>query len=417
MHVSSLLFRTAVVLGLPVLMIPAAPAGDTSFSLLQRGRYLVNAGDCAACHTNDPGKPFAGGRAIPTPFGNIFSTNITPDKETGIGRWSEQDFYRAMHDGIDREGEHLYPAFPYPWFTKLTHDDVNAIKAYLDTLEPVRQENKPAQLPWPMSWRGSLAAWNRLYFQPGSFQPRSDKSAAWNRGAYLVEGVGHCGACHTPKNTLGAVKHDAFLGGGDSGEHWFAPRLSGERGNGLGDWAAADIVEYLKTGSNANTAATGPMAEVVKNSTQYLNDSDLNAIAVYLKDLPPQQKATETTAASVDRQTLTRGEGLYIDNCAGCHMENGGGQKNVFPAIKGNSAIQAQQPDTLIHLLIDGGKIPATASKPTGLAMPSFSTKLNDSEVADLVTYVRNAWGNHAPAVSKDAVSAVRKDVMRSSGE
>lgn len=405
----------ACLFGLGLLLAAPAVTADTSYTQIERGHYLVTAGDCVACHTAPGGKPFAGGLGIATPFGTIYSTNITPDKETGIGNWSGQDFYRAMHEGIDREGEHLYPAFPYPWFTRFTRDDVAAIKAYLDTLPPARQADKPAQLPWPISWRGSVAVWNRLFLHEGEYKPDPNKSAEWNRGAYLVEGAGHCGACHTPKNMLGATKREQALSGGDAGEHWYASSLSGDLRDGLGNWSVKDIVAYLKTGSNGKTAAAGPMADVVKNSTQHLTDADLQAIATYLKDMPARENRDDRSA-KVDSQAMARGGGLYIDNCAGCHMQNGGGQPDVFPSLRGSSAVQSAKADTLIHIVLTGGEKPATAARPTGLAMPAFDTKLDDREIADLVSFVRNAWGNHAPATDAGAVASVRKSLSRSSG-
>ncbi|TFW10360.1 cytochrome c [Oxalobacteraceae bacterium OM1] len=400
-----------------VLLLPLSSAlADTAFSRIERGRYLVAAGDCAACHTADGGKPFAGGRAIPTPFGKIYSTNITPDKATGIGSWSDQDFYRAMHEGIRRDGDHLYPAFPYPWFTKLTPDDVGAIKTYLNTLTPVRQQTPQPELPWPMSWRGSVAAWNRLFFHEGTFQPQAGKSEAWNRGAYLVQGAGHCAACHTAKNALGGTDQDRRLAGGDAGEHWYAPALTSNLQSGLGKWTEQDIVAYLKTGSTGKTAAAGPMAEVIKNSTQYLSDSDLHAIAVYLKDLPGEPVENDQRAANASAKAISHGGGLYIDNCAGCHMQNGGGQPNVFPSLRASSLVQSQKPDSLIRVILGGARKPVTPARATGLAMPAFDTKLSDAEVADLVSFIRNAWGNHAPPTDADTVAAVRKAVGKPGG-
>ena len=252
---------------LAVAMIAAAPAaaGDRAYAVA-RGRYLVKAGDCGACHTARNGQPFAGGRAVPTPFGIIYSTNITPDKDTGIGEWSRDDLYRAMHEGIDRAGNHLYPAFPYPWYTQVTRDDVDDIKAFLDTLPAVRQVDRESELPWPLNQRASIAAWNALYFDADTFVADASHSAQWNRGAYLVRGLGHCGACHTDKNFAGAVDKDKPLQGG-MGENACAPALTGGMRDGLGGWTVADIAEYLKTGSNAKSAAAGPMAEVIAQST------------------------------------------------------------------------------------------------------------------------------------------------------
>jgi mono/diheme cytochrome c family protein len=351
-----------------------------------------------------------------TPFGVIYSTNITPDPTTGIGNWSKQDFYKAMHDGIRRDGKHLYPAFPYPWFTKVSREDVRAIKAFLDTLTPVRQENKPTELHWPLNVREVVAGWNDLYFHKGAFKADPKKSEQWNRGAYLVEGLGHCGACHTSTNVLGASKTGEKLKGGDFGEHWYAPSLTSGLRDGLGGWSVTEIVEYLKTGANGKSAAAGPMAEVVKNSTQYLSDADLNAIAAYLKDSPAANAEAATRTAAIDKRALSRGEALYFDNCTGCHMENGEGLAHAFPPLKGSSAVQAKLPDTVIHVVLAGAKMAATPGKPTGFAMPAFDGKLDDKEVADLVNYIRNAWGNHAPLTSADAVSKVRKDVEHGGG-
>jgi mono/diheme cytochrome c family protein len=387
-------------------------AQDTTSSEIARGQYLVRAGDCAFCHTDNNGKPFAGGRAIPTPFGVIYSVNITPDRGTGIGAWTEQEFYKAMHAGISSDGSHLYPAFPYPWFTKVTRADVDAIKAYLDTLTPVIQKDKANQLPWYLSWRGELFGWNILYLGKGEYKINTARSAEWNRGAYLVEGLAHCGACHTPDNWLGGPKHSAPYEGGHAGLHWYAPGLGGNLRDGVGGWSAAEIAEYLKTGANAKSASAGPMSDVVTNSTQYLSDADLNAIALYLKDRPnaPTKSAPATHALGTD--ALARGQALYIDNCTGCHMPDGRGIVDVFPPLTGSAAIQADNPGTVIHVVLEGARMAAPSSKPTGLAMPGFGWKLDDREIADVVNYSRHAWGNLAPSVDSGAVAAVRKDIQ-----
>lgn len=415
MRIQTFVILLGVGLGLALSFAPRAWSQGTTYSRIATGRYLVNAGDCASCHTDTGGKPFAGGRAIQTPFGVIYSSNITPDSETGIGKWSETDFYNAMHRGMGRNGKHLYPAFPYPWFTKVSADDAQAIKAYLDTIPPVRQRNRPSKLPWPLSVRRVMAGWNALYFREGAFKPDASKSALWNRGAYLVEGLGHCGACHTATNAVGAPKKNQRLTGGDFGEHWYAPSLTSDLRDGLGNWSIADIVEYLKTGSNGKGTAGGPMAEVVENSTQYLSDSDLDAMATYLKDIPARENLSSTqTVASADSANLTRGQALYEDNCSGCHMENGAGLAQVFPSLKESSAVQAKIPDTLIHLILAGASNAITPSKLTGFSMPAFNEKFDDDELADVVNYIRNAWGNHAPLTDPNAVSKVRKEIEHS---
>lgn len=402
------------------LAVPAmAWAQGTNYSQIERGLYLARVGDCVSCHTDQGGKPFAGGFPVPTPFGTIYSTNITPDPETGIGKWSEEDFYNAMHYGMRRDGEHLYPAFPYPWFTKMTREDVQAIKAYLDTVEPVRQKNKPPQLQWPLNWRTAVAGWKELFFNPGEFVPEPDKSELWNRGAYLVNGLGHCSACHSPKNAFGATSADKHLTGGDAGDSWFAPSLRDAHRDGLGSWSTEDIVQYLKTGANKQSYSAGPMTDVVMNSTQYMNDDDLKAIAAYLKDLPdlPGDAAAAPDAESdeapvISARVLERGKAIYVDNCMGCHMQDGGGLENVFPPLKGSSAIQAEKADSLIQVTLAGERSADPELRPTGLEMPSFAWKLNDSEVADVMNFIRNSWGNRAPKVDADTVAKVREDVL-----
>jgi mono/diheme cytochrome c family protein len=384
-------------------------AAEPLHSAIERGRYLAAAGDCAACHTAEGGKPYAGGRPVPTPFGVIYSTNITPDKDTGIGRWTEAQFYRAMHEGIRADGKHLYPAFPYPWYTKLSREDVDAIKAFLDALPPVREENKQTALPWPLSVREVMTGWNSLYFTKGEYRPDPGQSAEWNRGAYLVEGLGHCGACHTPKNIAGGLKTRQNLEGG-YGENWYATSLTNDVRDGLGDWTLEDIVRYLKTGVNARAAATGPMAEVIENSTQHLSDADLRAIAVYLRSLPGRN---QTANAETDKQRLARGQALYIDQCAGCHMEDGSGQRRAFPPLAGNAVVQAREPGAMLHMIIDGARVVATAHDPSALAMPAFGWKLTDQDVADLATYLRAAWGNRAAPVSVSQVKDTRERVAK----
>ncbi|MGY3038784.1 mono/diheme cytochrome c family protein [Rhodanobacter sp. TND4EL1] len=377
---------------------------------VERGRYLVQAGDCMACHTADGGAPFAGGRAVPTPFGIIYSTNITPDRSTGIGSWSEEDFHRAMHEGISRDGHHLYPAFPYPWFTRISRDDVRDIKAYLDTRQPVHQANRQNKLPWPFSMRGVMAVWNGLYLDKGSYRSDPAKSPQWNRGAYLVEGVGHCSACHGDKNFAGSVDKNHPLDGGYA-ENQFAPALTGDTRDGLGAWSEQDIVDYLGKGYNARAAAAGPMSEVVQQSTQYLSEPDRRAIAIYLKGF---NTTNSQTGSAVDKNALQEGAAVYTDNCEGCHLRAGSGQAQSFPPLKDSSAVQAEQPDTLVAVILEGGRIPATKHDPTGLVMPAFNERLSDADVADVATYIRNAWGNRGSSVSESKVRSLRRKLHAS---
>jgi len=388
----------------------SAPSHAADAASVSRGKYLVRAGDCQACHTAKGGQPFAGGRAMATPFGTIYTTNITPDRETGIGEWTQEDFYRAMHSGIRRDGQHLYPAFPYPWFTKITRPDVMDIKAYLDTVAPVRQLDRPPEI---LFRRRVTAIWNKLFFVEGTYTGDPNRSAAWNRGAYLVEGLGHCAGCHTDKNLAGAPKKGKHLQGGPA-ENAFAPSLAAGLRAGLGAWTVAGIAEYLKSGSTEKVAAAGPMAEIVTASTQYLTDADLAAVATYLKQLPPAE--SDSPDVDADEGRMKRGAAVYADNCNGCHMGGGEGLASVFPALKDSSAVQAKKADTLVEVLLRGDTIPATQSKPTGLRMPAFDDKLDDAQIADVVSYIRNAWGNHAGTVSAGDVARKRKALKESGG-
>jgi mono/diheme cytochrome c family protein len=404
------LLMSAAAAGGLLAMLPAQ-AKDTSFALIERGRHLVNAGDCAACHTAKEGKPFAGGRAVVTPFGTIYSTNITPDRETGLGGWSDEDFYNAMHFGVAPGGRRLYPAFPYPYFTKLTRDDVHAMRAYLDTLPAVKNPQRAPDLPWPLSMRVMMRGWNLLFFDPGTYQPNRQKSAEWNRGAYLVQGAGHCGACHTPKNFLGADKQDQALHGGAI-QNWFAPKIAGNMHDGTGAWSVADIVEYLKTGRNAHSGAAGLMAEVVMDSTSKLPKSDLHAMAVYIKDVdggpaPPakdEQKGPQ----------MATGKAIFNDSCAACHQADGKGVPRMFPPLAHNANVQQRDPTTVIRVILDGAQTVQTDKQPTASTMPAYGWKLKDGEIAAVATYVRNAWGNSAPPVDPEQVGKLRKTLHES---
>jgi mono/diheme cytochrome c family protein len=376
-------------------------------SQVERGRNLATVGDCMSCHTAAGGKPFAGGRPIDTGFGIIYTPNITPDKQTGIGGWSDDAFYGALHEGRDDEGRYLYPAFPYPWFTKASREDVLAIKAYLDSLAPVQQPNRPPQLAWWLRWRPLMAPWNLVNFDAGQYQPDATKSAQWNRGAYLVQGLGHCGDCHTAKKLFGGPVRDESLQGG-TWQGWYAPNLAGDERDGLGAWSKDEIVEFLKTGSTAKTAAVGRMTEVVANSTSRFSDDDLMAVATYLKDLPARTHAERATPP-LDRASFARGEAVFTDNCAACHMSDGRGMPGIYPPLAGNPVLQGRDASTVIRTVLEGARMVATKEKPTGAAMPGFAWKLDDRQLVDVVNYVRNAWGNRASLTDMDAVARLRK--------
>ncbi|TPG59108.1 cytochrome c [Roseomonas nepalensis] len=395
---------------------PARAAPD-NFDQVERGRYLVTLGDCVACHMSTSGnhqgsQGFVGGRPIETPFGNIVTPNITPDRATGIGTWSADSFYRAMHEGIRPNGARLYPAFPYNYFTRMPREDTDAIFAYLNTLEPVSNAVDRNSLPFPLNIRASMLAWNALFFEPGEFRPDPNRSAEWNRGAYLVEGPGHCGACHTPKNLAGADRDSRRFAGGPL-QGWFATNLTGDERTGLGAWSADEIVEYLQKGRNARSAASGPMAEVVEYSTSAMTEPDLRAIAAYLKAPPTAAPvAPARTALAADNPQMRTGEAIYVDRCGACHTRSGEGVARMFPRLAGSQVVQQEGSETLLRVVLQGVRAAYSPHAPTSPAMPAFGWRLNDDETAAVTTYIRNAWGNAAPPVSA-ADAARMRDTLR----
>ncbi len=382
-----------------------------SFEVIEHGRYMTIAGDCAACHTAKGGQPFAGGGALQTPFGTLLAPNITPDVETGIGGWTDDEFLEAVRTGIGHGGIHLYPAMPYTYYTKMTREDVIAIRAYLDTVQPVSNEVHANQLPFPFNQREAMLGWNQLYFTPGEFKPDPGKSAEWNRGAYLVEGAEHCGLCHTPKNVMGGDKNGEAMQGSVL-QSWYAPDLTGNRRIGIGDWTVDDIALYLKTGRNRYDIASGPMADAVYHSTSHLTDADLRAIAAYLKDLPPGGGLAPQPVSAQD-PVMQQGQAIYNNQCAACHTVAGEGIVGLFPRLSGTPLVQQSQATSLIRVVLEGSRAVATNAAPTGPAMPSFAWRLSDADVAAVVTYIRNAWGNAAPAVSASEVANMRQMLHR----
>jgi mono/diheme cytochrome c family protein len=356
----------------------------------------------------DFGRPFAGGRAIETPFGNIVAPNITPDRDTGIGAWSDAAFDDAVRRGIRKDGKRLYPAMPFTAYTKMSRDDVLAIRAYLKTLQPVHNPVVANTLPFPMNIRAAMWAWDMLYFDSGAYKPDPQKSAQWNRGAFLVQGPGHCGACHTPKSLLGGDKTSEALRGSTL-QGWFAPDITDDQRTGLGSWSNDDIVAYLKSGHNRITAATGPMAEEIEHSTSKMTDSDLTAMAVYLKSLTGQ---TETpTPVAANDPAMVAGHAIYRDQCSACHGLDGHGVAKLFPSLANSSVVRASDPTTMIRIILRGARSVATPAEPTAPGMPSFAWQLDDAQVAAVSTYLRNAWTSTAPAVSAEDVSKARSSL------
>jgi mono/diheme cytochrome c family protein len=403
----------AAVIALAAIGAAAPGAGQTppppaTSARVEQGRYLAVLGDCEGCHTAPGGARLAGGLPVPTPFGVIYTANITPDRQTGIGDWSETDFYAAMHEGRRRGGAHLYPAFPYNYFTRMSRDQVDALRAYLMS-QPAAAYSPPAnRLPFPISIRAVMAVWNWLYFKPGDFQPTAGQSEQWNRGAYIVAGPGHCGACHTPKTLLGGDRQSKALQGGLL-DNWFAPNLNGDARAGLATWSAGDIAEFLKTGRNAHSNASGSMSDVIVHSTSQMTDADVAAIAVYLKTLPAA--AAASTPPAPGAAAMSAGQAIYVDACAACHKADGGGAPRWFPPLKGNAGVQASDPTTALHFILTGAETAATAARPTPLAMPSFAWKLTDRQIADVATYIRNSWGNAAAPVTPAQVAKLRGKV------
>jgi mono/diheme cytochrome c family protein len=372
---------------------------------LRRGQSLVALGDCMSCHLRDAGEPLAGGLGLKTPFGVIYSANITSDKETGIGNWTSDQFYHAMHDGIDDEGKNLYPAFPYPWFRLVSREDDDAILAFLKTTPAVSYRPPENDLHFPLNLRSLVKGWNLLFLNSHDFQTDPRQSAEWNRGAYLVNGLGHCGGCHTPKNALGADKSKLELHGATV-ENWVAPDLTRNDRTGLGAWSIDDVTEYLRTGRNARAGAGGVMADVITYSTSLMSDADRRAMAVYLKS---QAAAPIVGHEPPDLGAMRRGAAIYSDACASCHLEDGVGQPRYFPPLGHNAMLQQADPTGLEHLILAGGRVGTSPSRPSPLSMPSFAWKLTDREIADVATYLRNSWGNQAASVSLADVRAVRK--------
>ncbi len=382
---------TAVGTSLLFSSLAVAPAVAADPALVDMGKYLATAGDCVACHTAPGGKPFAGGRAMQTPFGTIYTPNITPDKATGIGDWSDDDFYRAMHEGIGHHGEYLYPVFPFPWYTKVTKDDVLAIKAYLFSLTAENAPQKPLQFRFPFNIRETLLTWRTAFFKPATFMPDSAKSPEINRGAYLVEGLGHCGECHNQNSLLGASDWSGQLKGGEI-QGWYAPNITSDGKEGLGSWSTDEIVKFLHDGSAPGRGVVlGPMRETIDDSLRYMSDADLHAIAAYLKSFSKSETykpldANQAAAASA-------GANAYLTNCSSCHGVKGDGIKGMIPALAGNGSVTAAGPQNVIRVVLGG--LPAAG----GYApMPAAGADLSDQTVADIVNYVRTAWGNKAPA-------------------
>jgi mono/diheme cytochrome c family protein len=383
-------------------VLPASP------ELVARGAYLALAGNCAACHTARGGLPYAGGRGIDTPFGIVYGGNLTPDETTGLGRWNADHFWRALHHGRSRDGRLLYPAFPYPEFTRVTRADSDALFAYLRSLPAVNAPNRAHELRFPYRTQAALALWRALFFRPATFEPEAGRSAEFNRGAYLVRGLAHCGACHGQRNPLGATRESlAFSGGQLPMQNWYAPSLSAASEAGVADWDPQQVVALLRDGVAPRASVLGPMAEVVFRSTQHLAEPDLRAIAVFLASLPPAVPPPVRGRAP-DAAQMQRGAQVYEAQCADCHGAQGQGAAGAYPALAGNRAVTMVPATNAIRVVISGGFPPATAGNPRPYGMPPLGQDLTDADIAAVLSFVRNRWGNQAPAIAPHEVTALR---------
>jgi mono/diheme cytochrome c family protein len=397
-----MLQRVILMAALIASVVTQAAAED----VVARGKYLAVLGDCEGCHTKSTAgaPPFAGGLPFVAAFGTMYSSNITPDKQTGIGRWTQDQFYRALHTGVAAHGKRLYPAFPFIYFTHVTRPDSDAVLAYLRTVKPVRARPPANRLTPPFNIRAMMAFWDAMFFREGAFKNDPSKSAAWNRGNYIVNGFGHCAECHTPKNILFGDENDQALAGAVE-EGWFSANLNGNRRDGLGRWTAADIVQYLKTGRNRYAWAAGSMQEKVASSTSKMNDGDLMAIATYLKSLPA---APQAQPKAPDASAMRNGQSVFVSDCSSCHSEPGAGTPRDYPSLAGDTLVVGHSPETVTRIVLEGAQSARTANAPTAFSMPGFGA-LTDKDVADVVTYIRNSWGNRAAPIYANDVKVLRK--------
>lgn len=397
-------------------------------ALIARGRYVAQLGDCIACHTAEKGPEMAGGRALETPFGRLYSTNITPDRQTGIGQYSFAQFDRVMRRGVAPDGHNLYPAMPYPSYAKTSAEDMQALYAYLmNGLAPVHRPNAPSEMKWPFSMRWGLSLWNAAFLDNAPFKPDAGKDAVWNRGAYLVQSLGHCGSCHTPRGL--AFQEKAMTEQGSNGNVYLAGEtVEAWRAVSLRNlWTVEDTALLLKTGQNRFATVSGNMGEVIQHSTQHFTDADLKAIATYLKALPPGKNeirppdpavlAAVLAAAPTIPDTLftTRGGLGYLQFCSDCHRQDGGGVPALFPPMKQNPTLASADPSSLLHILLTGGATTKTAAHPRAYTMPSFA-RLSDREIAEIVSFVRGHWGNSASSVAASEVAKMRAQVAPTTG-
>lgn len=408
----------AAVLAWYVTRTPASPFAqdsiETDAQLVQRGEYVARLADCVACHSLPDGPPFAGGLKMDTPLGGIFATNITPDREHGIGNYSLADFDRAVRHGVRADGARLYPAMPYPSYAKLSDDDIRALYAFFSKgVKPSAQANVPGEIPWPLNMRWPIALWNGLFTEPGVHADKPGQDPLWNRGAYIVEGPGHCGSCHTPRGLAFNEKaldgsKPAYLAGALL-DGWYAPSLRADPNTGLGRWSEGEIAQFLKTGRNVHAVVFGSMTEAFNNSTQFMSDDDLAAIARYLKSLPGDPQRDGPPWQYQDAKADAPGAHTYAVRCASCHGVDGRGQREWMPPLAGASSSMARENASSINITLNGSQRVVAAGVPDAYRMPAFREQLTDREIAEVLSFVRTAWGNRGGAVAVEAVKELRE--------
>jgi mono/diheme cytochrome c family protein len=393
------------------LVVQAARAAAPDSGAIARGAYLARAGDCVACHTAPGGKAFAGGLPMRTPLGTVYSTNISPDAQSGIGAWSERDFERALRRGVARDGHNLYPAMPYPSYAKVSDADVAALYAYfIKAVAPVRQANRTPDIRFPLNMRWPLKLWNLVFLDSTPYRAKPNRTAEWNRGAYLVQGLGHCGACHTPRGAGFQEKgldetEAAYLAGAEI-DGWYASSLRGEQGAGLGRWSAAELKRFLGSGANAHASAYGSMAEVVSNSTQYFSERDLSSIAAFLRALPASAPASNPGSTGV---ASVNGGRVYRTYCLQCHGADGRGHAPLLAPLAGNPTVIEPHGPSLVNVVLNGSGERVVGGVPQAYPMPGFGKLLDDRQVADVLSFIRASWNNGAPPVGPQQVAKVRK--------
>ena len=396
---------TGWLLGVGLSGSPAMAQGADG-DLVAKGKYLVTAGDCVACHTAPNGKPFAGNYALNTPIGTIMTPNLTPDPETGLGKWSYEQFENAFRHGIGDEGEYLYPAFPFAWYTKVTDDDVKAIWAYLRSIEPVNEKRKDSDISFPFTIRSGLVTWRTAFFSDNRFEPDANASDMVNRGAYLVEGPGHCGMCHNENKLVGNSSLAGRFGGGVI-DGWYAPNITPDGEQGIGAWSDDEVVAYLKTGTAPGTrpgVAAGPMRQTIEESLSKMSDDDLKAIVAYLRSVPAKQTYKAKDLQAFNRPAAPGGD-TYLTFCSSCHRPDGKGVEGAIPALAGNSSVQQQGPESVLRVIYGG--LPAQ----NGYApMPAIGQDMTPEQVKDVTDYVRNSWGNKAPVMNTGSAVSRAKE-------